>query len=336
MASMAKSKGKAVDLVTGATSELGRRVAEELVARGHEVRAVLHLNPKNAEEWKGVPAGVKPYVADLTLPAQKDRKSLSEACAGVDNVFHIAAAVYNYKNSVDTLMSINVVGTENLLSTIARANKRRECHFIFASSVSVYGYGRGGEVLTEESEVRPKTPYSKSKYIAEQVIQSYCLANPAIKYTILRLGTIYGPGYEHPSFTKVFRMIKRGEMRYIGNGENHLTLIHVDDAAGAFIRSMESPASLNKVYNLTDGEPHTQRRLFSIAAKYMGAPPVQKSIHPILARIARRSKHINSDEFDFLMSNRTVSIARIRRELGFLPKATIDIEGTEMIGRSLG
>lgn len=332
---MEKTKAsRTVDLVTGATSELGRRVAEELVSRGHEVRAVLHLDPKNADEWRGVPAGVKPYVADLTLPTQRDRKSLAEACVRVDNVFHIAAAVYNYKNSVDTLMGINVVGTENLLSALAEGNRRHECHFIFASSVSVYGYGRGGEVLTEESEVKPKTPYAKSKYIAEQVVQSYCLANPSIRYTILRLGTIYGPGYEHPSFTKVFRLIKRGEMRYVGNGENHLTLIYVGDAVSAFVRAMSSAASLNKVYNLTDGEPHTQRRLFSVAAKAMRASPVRKSIHPILARIARHSKHINSDEFDFLMSNRTVSIAKIRREMGFSPKATIEREGTAMIGGS--
>lgn len=332
---MARNNEKTVDLVTGATSEIGARLAELLVKEGHEVRAILKLNQERAEEWKGVPAGVIPYVADITLPTPKDKKSLVEACRGVDNVFHLAAAVYNYKNSVDTMMSVNVVGTENLLSCIVEANKTRECHLIFASSTSIYGYKRGDEPLAEDSTAKPKTPYARSKYISEQVIESYALAHPNIRYTILRIGTIYGRGYERPSFCKVFRLIKGGEMRYIGNGENHLTLVNVDDVVNAFILSMRKEISLNKVYNLTDGEAHTQRRLFSTAAKYMKAKPVNKSLHPILAHVARHAKKINSDEFDFLMSNRVISIDKIRKELGFTPKATIEREGVRMIDECL-
>ncbi len=323
---------KTIDLITGASSALGAELASRLVAEGHEVRAILRLNPKNVEEWRGIPAGVKPYVADLTLPSEKDKTNLKEACAGVDNVFHIAAAVYNYKNTVDTLMRVNVMATENLLSYLAKANPKRSIHLIFASSVSVYGYGREG-LLTEDSQVKPKTPYARSKYIAEQVIQSYCLANPNISYTTLRLGTIYGDGYEKPSFCRVFRLIRRGEMRYIGNGENHLTLIEMHDAVDAFVLAMKRKESHGKVYNLTDGMPHTQKRLFSLAAKYMHAQPIKKSMHPILARIARHSKKINADEFDFLISNRVIDIDRIRRDLGFSPKARIEKEGVAMIDR---
>ncbi len=323
---------KTVDLITGASSALGAELAKRLVAEGHEVRASLHLNPKNAGEWRGIPAGVRPYVSDLTLPSPKDRSTLLEACRGADNVFHIAAAVYNYKNSVDTLMKVNVMATENLLSCMAEANPKMPMHFMFASSVSVYGYGRK-EVLNESSEVRPKTPYARSKYIAEQVIQSYCMANPNIWYTSLRLGTIYGEGYERPSFCRIFHLIRKGEMRYIGNGENHLTLIEVHDAVEAMVLAMKRKEARNQVYNLTDGVPHTQRKLFSLAAKHMGASRITDSMHPILARIARYSKKINADEFDFLISNRVVDTRKIRRELGFSPKARIEREGVAMIGR---
>ncbi len=323
---------KPVDLVTGASCALGAELSRRLVAKGRTVRALLHLNPKSAEAWKGIPAGVIPYVADLTLPAGKDRQALLEACRGVGSVFHVAAAVYNYKNPVDTLMRTNVEGTENLLSALATANPRRQVRFIFASTVSVYGYGRK-ELLTEDSEVRPKTPYAKSKYIAEQVVQSYSLANKNMEYTTMRLGTIYGEGYERPSFCRVFRLIRKGEMRYIGNGENHLTLINVHDAVDAFLLAATRNEARNKVYNLTDGVPHTQRRLFSIAAKHMGADPIKSSVHPILARIARHAKRINMDEFDFLISNRVVDITKIKRDLGFSPRARMEKEGVAMIDR---
>jgi nucleoside-diphosphate-sugar epimerase len=322
---------KRVSVVTGATSVLGNEIVKRLLLQGDEVRVLLKINPSIAESWHGIPSGVIPYVVDLTLPSQKDRKSLMHACRGADRVFHMAAAVYNYKNSSDTLMKVNVVGTENLLSSIAKANDAKQVHVVFASTVSVYGFRRGDELLTESSEVRPKTVYAKSKHIAEQLFQSYAFSNPNIRYTVLRLGTIYGKGYEKPSFCKVFRLISKGEMRYVGNGGNHMTLINVNDAVDALMRVSLRADCLNKVYNLTDGQPYTQKGLFSLAAKYMKAKLLGKSVHPIVARIGRRALGINIDEFEFLVSDRIISIERIRKDTGFSPKARMDIEGVKMI-----
>ncbi len=324
-----------VDVVTGASSALGVELAKKLLDRGHEVRAVLKLNPKVAEEWKGIPAGVRPYIADITLPSEEDRKNLHAAMAGADNVFHLAAAVYNYKNSVDMLMNVNVVGTENLLTAIAAANSRRTVHVLFASTVSIYGYGRRGELLRENSEPKPKTPYGRSKYIAEQLLQSYCMAHKNIRYTTMRLGTIYGEGYEHPSFCKVFRLIKEGRMQYIGRGENHLTLINVHDAVDAFLLAVDKPSVENRTYNLTDGEAYTQKVLFSTVSKYLKVDSVSRSVHPIIAKMGRVAKKINVDEFDFLASDRTISIERIRKELHFSPKAKMSVEGVHMIDECL-
>ncbi len=329
---MEKPKAKrTVSVVTGATSVLGNELVKRLLLQGDEVRVILKINPNIAESWRGIPGGVIPYVVDLTLPDQKDVKSLAHACKGADRLFHMAAAVYNYKNSSDTLMKVNVIGTENLLSTVAKANPARQVHVIFASTVSVYGFGRGKELLTETSEVRPKTVYAKSKHIAEQLFQSYALSNPNIKYTVMRLGTIYGKGYEKPSFCKVFRLIRKGEMRYVGSGTNHMTLVNVNDAVDAFLRVSLMQKCSNKVYNVTDGQPYTQRELFSMAAKYMKAQPLGRSVNPIVARIGRRALGINIDEFEFLVSDRIISIERIRKDAGFSPKARMDIEGVRMI-----
>lgn len=321
-----------IALVTGATSELGRLVVRQLLEMGHEVRAVVKINPDNTEEWKEIPRGVIPYVADLTQAYPKDKDTLVEACRGVDKVFHIAAAVYNYRNTVERLMSVNVIGTENLLNAILEANpNKKEVQVIFAGTISVYGHQRGNETITEESEVKPRTPYARSKYIAEQVLQSYNTAYPSLKYTILRIGTIYGEGYEKPSFYKFFRLIKEGELRYVGSGENHLTLINVKDAAAAFILASENDTSLNKIYNLTDGKAYTQKYLYTLVAKRLNVKPPEKHIHPFIAKMGIRTKKINIDEFDFVASNRIVSIDKIKKELRFSPKAKMEVEGTNMI-----
>ncbi|MGZ6134940.1 MAG: SDR family oxidoreductase, partial [Myxococcaceae bacterium] len=69
-------------LVTGATGLVGHGVAKLLVARGHEVRALV----RDAERGRALlPAGVSPVPGDITRP-----DSLGPALAGVEWLFHSA------------------------------------------------------------------------------------------------------------------------------------------------------------------------------------------------------------------------------------------------------
>ncbi|MEM0147664.1 MAG: NAD(P)-dependent oxidoreductase [Candidatus Micrarchaeaceae archaeon] len=323
---------KAVDLITGVTSRLGSALAARLIERGDEVRAIIKDSPEKLESWVGMPSGVIPYVADLTLKTSADRASLQEAATGVDNVFHIAAAVYNYKNTTEELVSINAKGTENLLDAVIAGNyDKKSIHFLFSSTASVYGHRRSGEIITEESEVRPFAPYAKSKRIAEQVIESLCMVHKDIKYTIFRISTIYGKGYEKPSFCKLFSMIKKERMKYIGKGSNHLTLVNVNDVVDAFMLALDNQASFNKTYNVSEGKPYTQKELFDMAAEYMHVKKPSGTVPVWIARILAKSKGIKSDELEFLISDRIISISKIKKDLGFEPKASISKEGLEMI-----
>jgi NAD(P)-dependent dehydrogenase (short-subunit alcohol dehydrogenase family) len=71
---MKMDQKSSISLVTGATSMLGRKVAERLIAEGNTVRAVIRATPKASDEWRMLPAGVVPYVADITLkdPSQEE------------------------------------------------------------------------------------------------------------------------------------------------------------------------------------------------------------------------------------------------------------------------
>ncbi|EQD36065.1 NAD-dependent epimerase/dehydratase [mine drainage metagenome] len=321
-----------VDLVTGATSAIGRAVVKRLLKRGDEVRVLVKEQPSDIGAWKSMPTGVIPYVADLTLKNSTDKQVLEEATTGVDNIFHIAAAVYNYNNTYQTLIQVNVEGTENLLNAVVKSNDdNKELQFIFVSSISIYGHHRKGEILTEESDAKPETPYAKSKYVAEQVVRSVSFAHRNLQHTILRLGTLYGPGYEKPSFCKIFGLIKKGNFRYVGRGDNHMTLIYIEDAADALVLASESKNALNKIYNLTDGEPHTQQSLVKLAANHLNVEMPSRHISSLLAKLGRRAKNINIDEYDFIVSDRIISIDSIKKDLKFSPKAKMNIEGVKMI-----
>jgi uncharacterized protein YbjT (DUF2867 family) len=68
-------------LVTAATAPVGRSIVEQLVAAGHDVRA-LTRDPAKA----GLPAGVEVVAGDLSDP-----ESLSAAFRDVSAVFLLAA-----------------------------------------------------------------------------------------------------------------------------------------------------------------------------------------------------------------------------------------------------
>jgi uncharacterized protein YbjT (DUF2867 family) len=68
--------------VTGATGFIGGRVAGQLAAAGHEVRALVR-DPAKAADLAA--AGIRPFPGDIT-----DRATLPGAMQGVDGVFHIA------------------------------------------------------------------------------------------------------------------------------------------------------------------------------------------------------------------------------------------------------
>ena len=266
------------------------------------------------------------------MPTNGDQSALMEACDGATLVFHTAGATFNHKFTGAQFINVNVRGTENLIKALLGTpnGATAAVRFMYTSSVTVYGYRRPGETITEGSKTGPKSEYSKSKLMAEGVVKSYSTKSSRFSYTILRLGTMYGPGYER-SFFKVFGMIRDGKMRYVGRPTNHLTLVHVDDVVDAQIAAAESGNSSNKIYNITDGIPHTEQELFEMAARQIGVKPPEKSVNPVVAGALGFITGVNKDELDFLASDRVVDSSLIGRETGFTPKMRVDVEGAAML-----
>jgi len=243
-------KGKIV-LVTGATSGMGRLLVKRLLESGYEVRVILRKSPSEHPEWMDLPKGVRVYVADIALTDRETVKELERASKDVSILFHLAAVTYNYRSNygervnTNVMIETNVVGTENILQAYSEANKTGRLRLLFASSTAVYGSKRAGETLTEESDPSPNNSYGESKYMAEQVIKAFASANPRLKYTIMRIGVIYGKGYER-NFMKVFKLLKEGRLVYVGKGNNHLPLVNVQDVVDGFIDAAGSERSANK------------------------------------------------------------------------------------------
>lgn len=103
-------------------------------------------------------------------------------------------------------------------------------HFIFLSSMSVYGLSEG--VIDKNTPLKPKTNYGKSKLEAEQLITS--LEGNKFKVAIIRPPMIYGKGCKgnYPRLAKlaiktpVFPNVKnKRSMIYIENLNGFLKLL---------------------------------------------------------------------------------------------------------------
>ncbi len=301
-------------LVTGASGRLGRQLCEKMIKSGLTVRCLINQR----SQINDLPARAVPYIGDIT-----NAELLKKACEGADAVYHLAAIVSQRSSSPREIIRVNALGTTSVLEAAEFGGVGK---FVFPSTVDVYGRVRH-EVLTEESKVRPTDMYGHSKMLAERQIMRF---GGRMSYTILRMAAMYGNGFEG-SFFKVFKMIKEHKAYIIGNGANHLSLVHVSDVMRAMMLAKDSRTASYRVYNLSDGRQYTQTQLLDMAAELLNVEKSNKHANPLLVRLLAKKVGIDLDELRFITSNRVLDTSRIRKELGFIPRAEIRKSTKELV-----
>lgn len=166
-----------------------------------------------------------------------------------DAVIHTASSG---RRGADVYRSVYLEGVRTLLETF---QPRR---FLFASSTSVYAQTDGSEV-TEESPAQPERETGKILRDAEDAV----LAAGGV---VLRLAGIYAPG-RWVTLEKFFN----GTAVLEGDGSRVINQIHRDDAAAAFVFLLENDVP-SGIYNVTDGNPLTQKELYTAYAGHFERP----------------------------------------------------------------
>lgn len=224
--------------VTGATGVVGPAVLRQLVGAGADVVALT----RRADV--PLPPGVGRVVGDLD-----SAEALARGCDRADAVVHLAALLHVVDPPPELVAEyerVNVGGTERLATAAERAGVGR---FVYASTINVYGPSAGGAPWTEEDPPAPQTAYAQTKLDAEAAVRG--LAGGVA----LRLAAVYGPGMKG-NYRSLAALLRRGLRVLPGDGTNRRTLVHVEDAAAAFMLAASGgvPPGL---YNLTDGGVHT-------------------------------------------------------------------------------
>ncbi|WP_332695147.1 NAD-dependent epimerase/dehydratase family protein [Halalkalibacter lacteus] len=106
-----------------------------------------------------------------------------------DTVLHVAGIAHLNERKVDKNLYYKV--NRDLAYEIANKAKTEGVeHFIFFSSMSVYGKDTG--IIDKDTVTKPKSHYGKSKLEAERLIRE--LEDPQYKVSVIRPPMIYGRG----------------------------------------------------------------------------------------------------------------------------------------------
>ena len=237
-------------LVTGADGFIGSHLTEELVRRGHSVRAFVYYNSFNSWGWldHAEPA-IKNSLKDVFAGDIRDPYGVKTAMKGCDVVLHLAALIaipYSY-HSPETYVDTNIKGTLNVVQAAREWGVAKVVH---TSTSEVYGTARFVPI-TEDHPLQGQSPYSATKIAADQLALSF-YASFDTPVAVIRPFNTYGPRQSARAvIPTVITQIANGA-RTLRLGSLHPTrdFNYVADTVAGFIAVAESDRAVGEVINI--------------------------------------------------------------------------------------
>jgi nucleoside-diphosphate-sugar epimerase len=321
-------------LVTGASGFVGRalcrRLAEEGVRVVAAVRKTMHPDTLNPDPG-APPAGGKERGDPSVIPDVKQvivgdidgATDWSQALAGVDVVFHLAARVHVLRETAaDPLAEFrrtNVAGTERLARSAAAAGARR---LVYVSSIGVNGLStQEGRKFTEADVPHPHNDYALSKWEAEQALLRVA-GETGLQTVIVRPPLVYGPAAPG-NFAQLLAVVARGIPLPLASVRNQRSLVYVGNLVDALVACATHPAAAGQTYLVSDGEDVSTPELLRRLARALDVPARLLPCPPALLRLAGRLSG-RLEQVERLLGSLQVDSGKIRRELNWHPPQTLE------------
>lgn len=209
----------------------------------------------------------------------------------------------------EVFLQTNVLGTQVLLDA-CRAHGGVRFHQV--STDEVYGdlpLERPDLLFTEESPLRPSSPYSASKAGADLLALAYCRTY-GLPVTVSRCSNNYGP-YQFPE-KLIPRMIVRAlagkTLPVYGRGENVRDWLHVDDHCAALDAILQRGVA-GEVYNIGGRSERTNLEIVGLICRRLEVPPEQ------VVHVADRKGHDKRYAIDS---------GKLSSQLGWQPQVSFD------------
>ena len=208
-------------LILGSSGFLGSHLVKFLLKNNEVVQFDMNPPPPKITGSEFI----KGSILDKTL--------VTSAMKDVDIVYHFAAMtdIDIVNESPAQAIEVNIAGTSNVLEACVQEKIER---FIFSSSVYVYSEFGG--------------VYKSTKQACELLIEDYNEMHD-LGYTILQLGSVYGPGAKQINL--ISRLINEAlslkEIHHYGTGEEVRQYIYVEDVVQAAATSIDNNYKNKKI-----------------------------------------------------------------------------------------
>ena len=208
-------------LILGSSGFLGSHLVKFLLKNNEVVQFDMNPPPQKIADSEFI----KGSILDKTL--------VTSAMKDVDIVYHFAAMtdIDIVNESPAQAIEVNIAGTSNVLEACVQEKIER---FIFSSSVYVYSEFGG--------------VYKSTKQACELLIEDYNEMHD-LGYTILQLGSVYGPGAKQINL--ISRLINEAlslkEIHHYGTGEEVRQYIYVKDVVQAAATSIDNNYKNKKI-----------------------------------------------------------------------------------------
>jgi len=208
-------------LILGSSGFLGSHLVKFLLKNNEVVQFDMNPPPQKIADSEFI----KGSILDKTL--------VTSAMKDVDIVYHFAAMtdIDIVNESPAQAIEVNIAGTSNVLEACVQERIER---FIFSSSVYVYSEFGG--------------VYKSTKQACELLIEDYNKMHD-LGYTILQLGSVYGPGAKQINL--ISRLINEAlslkEIHHYGTGEEVRQYIYVKDVVQAAATSIDNNYKNKKI-----------------------------------------------------------------------------------------
>ncbi|MHA7219762.1 NAD-dependent epimerase/dehydratase family protein [Arthrobacter sp. MDT1-48-3] len=256
-------------LVTGASGMLGRAVAGQLLADGHDVRC-----------FQRRPSGVV-GAADV-LGSIEDDAAVTAAVRGCDAVIHLAAKV-SFTGRAADFDRTNVDGTRRLLDAARRAGIPDVVH-VSSPSVAHDGTSLVGASAGPADPGTARGDYARTKAAAE--VLALRRSTASFRVAAVRPHIVWGPG-DTQLVERVVDRARRGRLPLLDGGTALIDTTYVDNAASAIVACLARIGEAQgQAFVVTNGEPRPIAELLAGICRAAGVRPPAWSVPGSVARAA--------------------------------------------------
>lgn len=282
-------------LVTGLSGFTGYHVGHALKSAGFEITGTGRLAYETG------------HFGPIEVAPLEDRAGLEALIARVkpDYVIHLAGQAFVAHDDVADIYQSNVVGTRNLLASLAGAKKTPR-KVVLASSANIYGATDAGGV-SEDSPLRPANDYAVSKLAMEHAARLWMDKLPIV---ITRPFNYTGVGQDTKFLVpKIVSHFREGA-RSIEMGNTYVIrdFSDVRMVSEVYVRLLTSSA-VGRAFNICSGTGHSLMNIIEMM-QHIAGYQIKVSVNPAFVR---------EGEIEKLIGDPT----RLEGAIGALPRYTL-------------